>query len=441
MKALDGTAGATLVPAFFDPRIRGLPQRSLFVRSLIPVRQADGDKVRYIRQTVATQNAAPVAAGALKPTSVYTVERVEETVRTIAHVTEALDRALLSDFDSLVDFLDNQLRLGVLLAEESQIINGNGTAPNLRGILNTVGIQTQAVGADPRADAVYKALGKVRGAFFEPDGIVLHPNDWQDIRLTKTADGEYQTAPVTDDGVERLFGKPVITSPVIAEGTGLVGAFAVGATVWDREEARVTFSEVGLNDSGEEMFTRNQLRWRAEERIAFGVERPQRVLHRHRPLAMRRARDCSPLDSGRADPPCGAPRAPSTQSLRRHEDDRHAQDRRAGLVAVVVSSRNPAGWRAEDVARERRRVRCHSRTPLEVRSGSRRPRRSRQCRRGLLEADERGRTLYVRPAIVSASSESPQPRGNPVEIATRDVKTPGHPHYSLTARYSSRLLL
>ena len=274
MKALDGTAGATLVPAFFDPRIRDLPQRSLFVRSLIPVRQADGDKVHYIRQTVATQNAAPVAAGALKPTSVYTVERVEETVRTIAHVTEALDRALLSDFDSLVDFLDNQLRLGVLLAEESQIINGNGTAPNLRGILNTVGIQTQAVGADPHADAVYKALGKVRGAFFEPDGIVLHPNDWQDIRLTKTADGEYQTAPVTDDGVERLFGKPVITSPVIAEGTGLVGAFAVGATVWDREEARVTFAEVGLNDSGEEMFTRNQLRWRAEERIAFGVERP-----------------------------------------------------------------------------------------------------------------------------------------------------------------------
>jgi HK97 family phage major capsid protein len=274
LKALDGTAGATLVPAFFDPRIRNLPQRSLFVRSLIPVRGADGDKVHYIRQTVATQNAAPVAAGALKPTSVYTVERIEETVRTIAHVTEALDRALLSDFDSLVDFLDNQLRLGVLLAEENQIINGNGTSPNLRGILNTSGIQTQARGTDAHADAIYKAIVKLRLSFFEPDGICLHPTDWQTIRLTKTADGEYQAAPVTDDGVERLFGKPVITSPVIAQGTGLVGAFAVGATVWDREEARVTFSEVGLNDSGEEMFTRNQLRWRAEERIAFGVERP-----------------------------------------------------------------------------------------------------------------------------------------------------------------------
>ena len=274
LKALDGTSGGSLVPPFFDPRIRNLPQRALFVRSLIPVRQADGDKVWYLRQSVATQNAAPVAAGALKPTSTFTVERIEEPVRTIAHVTEALDRALLSDFDALVEFLDNQLRLGVLLAEEAQIINGSGAGVNLRGILNTVGIQTQAVGADPRSDAIFKALTKVRTAFFEPDGIVLHPNDWQDIRLSKTADGDYLTAPVTDDDVERLFGKPVVQSPVIAEGTGLVGAFGVGSTLWDREEARITFTEQGLNDSGNEMFTRNQVRFRAEERVAFGVERP-----------------------------------------------------------------------------------------------------------------------------------------------------------------------
>jgi HK97 family phage major capsid protein len=275
LKALDGTSGGSMVGPFYDPRIRNLPQRALFVRSLIPVRQIDSDKVWYLRQTVATQSAAPVAAGAVKPTSVYTIERIEEPVRTLAHVTEALDRALLSDFDALVEFLDNQLRLGVLLAEEAQIINGSGVSPNLRGILNTSGIQTQARGTDPHADAIYKAMVKLRLAFFEPDGICLHPSDWQTIRLTKTADGEYQTAPVTDDGVERLFGKPVIQSPVIAQGTGLVGAFAVGSTVWDRESARITFTESGLGDAPDtEMFTRNQVRFRGEERIAFGVERP-----------------------------------------------------------------------------------------------------------------------------------------------------------------------
>ena len=276
LKALDGTSGGSLVPPFFDPRIRDLPQRGLFVRSLIPVRQADSDKVWYLRQSVADQQAAPVAAGALKPTSVYTVERIEEPIVTIAHVTEALDRALLSDFDQLVSFIDGQLRLGVLLAEEDQILNGDGIGVHFTGVLNTAGILTQATGADPQADAIHKAITKVRGYFYEPDGIVLHPNDWETIRLSKDGEGDYYAAPIIEVGPTRLWGLRVITSPVIAEGTGLVGAFASGASLWDREEARVTFTESGLGDNaGEELFTRNQIRFRAEERLAFGVERPQ----------------------------------------------------------------------------------------------------------------------------------------------------------------------
>jgi len=49
--------------------------------------------------TLLAAPAAPVAAGAVKPTSTYTVERIEEPVRTIAHVTEALDRNLLAGPD------------------------------------------------------------------------------------------------------------------------------------------------------------------------------------------------------------------------------------------------------------------------------------------------------------------------------------------------------
>ena len=127
LKALDGTSGGTMVGPFFDDNIHNLPQRQLFVRSLIPVVTADSDKVWFLRQSVATQNAAPVAAGALKPTSLYTVERIEEPVVTIAHLTEPPDRALLMDFDQLVTFLDTQLRLGVLLAEETS--SSTATAP------------------------------------------------------------------------------------------------------------------------------------------------------------------------------------------------------------------------------------------------------------------------------------------------------------------------
>lgn len=275
LKALDGTSGGTMVPPFFSPDILKLPTRQLFVRSLIPVTKVSGDKIWYLQHTAYTNAAAAVAAGGLKPTSVLTVTRIEDTVRTIAHVSEALDRALLSDFDALVNFIESNLRMGVLLAEENQILNGNGTSPNLRGILNTVGIGTQAVGADNRADAIHKAINACRLALFEPDAIVLHPTDWQTVRLQKNANGDYYTGDAIQGDPDRLWGKQVITSPVIAQGTGLVGAFAVGAQLWDREEARVTFTESGLGDSaGQELFSRNQIRFRAEERVSFGVPYP-----------------------------------------------------------------------------------------------------------------------------------------------------------------------
>jgi HK97 family phage major capsid protein len=165
-KALDGTTGGATMPgSFFDPRLRELPHRKLFVRSLIPTTRVNSDKVAYIRQTVLTNNAAAVAAGALKPTSVITAAREEAPIRVIAHISEALDRSMLSDYDQLIRFIDDQLRLGVLLEEERQILLGSGVAPNLTGILTTVGIQTQAKGADPVPDAVHKAITKVRNVF------------------------------------------------------------------------------------------------------------------------------------------------------------------------------------------------------------------------------------------------------------------------------------
>lgn len=95
------------------------------------------------------------------------------------------------------------------------------------------------------------------------------------------------------------------------------------------------------------------------------------------------------------------PRVPSTfdASLRRHEDDRHARIVEQVSTPIVASSRNPAGWRAEDVlgcgdgflalADAARFLRLSETETIE------------DCSRGLLEWDERGGTIYVRPAILS----------------------------------------
>ena len=274
--AFDGTSGGTAAPSWFADRVLDMPQRRLFLRDLIPTVRVPSDRVDYVRQTVNTHAAAAVAAGAVKPRSVYTIERVTAPITTIAHMSEVVPRQLLADFEETVRFLEGVLRIGVWLEEEDQILNGSGAGANLRGILNVVGIQTQALGGDPHFDAIFKALTKVRLQNFEPDGIVLHPNDWQQIRLTRTAAGEYIHGAPAEAGEERLFDKPVVASPLIAEGTALVGAFGEGAIVYDREQARVSFAETGLGDNaGEELFERNLIRFRGESRIGLGVAFPQ----------------------------------------------------------------------------------------------------------------------------------------------------------------------
>lgn len=275
VKALDATVGGTAVPPFFDPDVRNLPSRRLFVRSVIPTLTTDSDKVDYLRQTVRPDSAAPVAAGAQKPTSVATLQRVTERVRTIATLSEALDRSLLLDVGQLTEFLELEFRLAVLREEEEQILTGDGTGENFTGILNTVGIGTQPLGADSRSDAVYKAITLVRLQFLEPDAVVVHPSDWQDLRLEKTADGEYLAAPVIEADPDRLWGVPVVTSAAMPAGTSLVGAFAESATIYDREQTRITWAETGIADVADsDLFGRNQLRLRAESRLALVVSRP-----------------------------------------------------------------------------------------------------------------------------------------------------------------------
>ena len=67
---------------------------------------------------------------------------------------------------------------------------GNGTAPNLRGILNRTGIQTVTGYAMSTIDSIYKGITQVRAvAFSEPSALVVHPQDWFDIRTSKAVTG------------------------------------------------------------------------------------------------------------------------------------------------------------------------------------------------------------------------------------------------------------
>ena len=108
-------------------------------------------------------------------------------------------------------------------------------------------------------------------AYYEPTGVVLHPNDWEDIELSKDEQGQYLVAvSVALGGQPRLWRMPVVDTPAIAEGTALIGAFGTGAQLYDREQASIRISEQHAD-----FFVRNAIVILAEQRLALAVKRPE----------------------------------------------------------------------------------------------------------------------------------------------------------------------
>ena len=259
--------------------------RTKRVRDLFPSRTTNAAIIEYFRMTGFVNNAAAVAersgdAFGAKPQSSFTFVGEQAPVRTMAH-WEAAHRNVLADEPQLRSIIDNELMYGLRLQEDAQILNGSGTGENLTGILNTAGVQTYnwssgtysatAGMTDTKADAVRRAATLSFLAYYEPSGIVLNPNDWEDIELSKDGNGAYVVAvSVAMGGEQRLWRIPVVDTPAIAEGTALIGAFGTGAQIYDRESPSIRVSEQHAD-----FFVRNAIVILAEQRLALAVKRPE----------------------------------------------------------------------------------------------------------------------------------------------------------------------
>lgn len=274
-----GSAGS-LVRNDQRPGFLELLQRGIVITDLMPSTPTESDTIEYVRETTFTNSAAFTAeatattgTSGTKPESVLAYDTQTASVKTLAHWIPVTNR-MLADAPALRGVINQRLLLGLDLALESQIIDGDGTGENLTGILRTTGILIQGVGSDNVMDAIYKARTQVMvTGLARPNGIVMHPNDWQGIRLSRENAatgtlGGYLYGPPSVAGPMTVFGMPVVEALGAVENTVLVGDFAMGAMIFDREQAQI---RTGLiNDQ----FVRNMQTILAELRMALVVFRP-----------------------------------------------------------------------------------------------------------------------------------------------------------------------
>lgn len=275
--AMAAELGSSDVGGLIQPDRRGLLPptfRQLRLLDLIPTGTTDSNLIEYVQATTLPEQAAETAEGALKPEASFAFDDADAPVRTIPSWVK-VRKQTLADASALQAFIDNALRYDVRRRLEAQVANGNGAGQNIRGILRTTGVQVAAVGTnESKADRLHHGIVQVQLADQEPQFVAIHPNDNEDVRLSRddsgasAGTGGYLFGPPSQVGAPTIWGLPTVVSPAVPEGLGLVGD-ARAALVLIREGVNVLIS-----DSDQDDFIHNRVTLLAEMRAGLVVWRP-----------------------------------------------------------------------------------------------------------------------------------------------------------------------
>jgi HK97 family phage major capsid protein len=265
--------GSIGVPVPLETDVVALSSTPRSLLELIPVRPisggfGSGNSFSFLRQTVRTNNAAPVPDGALKPTSVFSLAEIEDRVRVIAHLSDPVPERYFADHAALEDFLRSEMEAGILDALQEQVVNGDGEDENLTGILATSGVITQVFATD-RLTSIRKGLTQLQATGVTPNALVLNPADLEALDLLRAdgATGAFLLGDPSADSATNIWSVPRVPSNAVAAGTALLADWNQ-AEIVVREDATLALDRSGSN------FERNLVTMRVEGRFGLAIKRP-----------------------------------------------------------------------------------------------------------------------------------------------------------------------
>jgi len=254
------------------------------ILDLIPVRPVSSPIVTYYVQLAKAQ-AAVVAEGAVKPLSDVSTPGFSAQVEKIVAAVPVTDE-VLRDFPAFLSFVYADLQDAVVDLENAELLASTGTAPRfIVGMLNTTGILTRAYnsaagGDDNPLDALARGARDLRVGAAKTDltGWVMSPNTYWRLRITKDLQGRYLLGDPVEGEVPNIWGKPVVQTTQIADGTVLGGNFAEAAKGFIRDsitiEASNSLAVTSTDNVATTGFLANVTGVIAEERVGMYVDRP-----------------------------------------------------------------------------------------------------------------------------------------------------------------------
>lgn len=281
----DTTTGATSGGALVNnQRLTRIGQdfidRRTYLIDLLPSIQISTGTVEYVQDQSPladmANKAVEVAEGSAKPQAGITMAVISETAATIAAWVN-ITRQAAADAPQLQGYLDGRLRYTLKRRADGQAINGNGTTPNLRGLLNRTGILTYAPGAaEARYVSIRHGIRVMEDNETVPEIIVLNPADAELFDLSNSTTAGLHAAD-TNGGLAQspprtAWGLQQVRSTAVAAGTALL-IDPMAVAVFDRQQVQAF-----LTDSHASNFTSNILTLLVEARLGLGLFDPKGVL-------------------------------------------------------------------------------------------------------------------------------------------------------------------
>lgn len=277
-----GTAGTGYAPVVTQVDMDGVwpYERPLVVADLFGSVTLSGNAntVEYPVYGALEGGAGTVGEGGKKPQTHLPAPRWEsDSLKEVAAWWKVTDN-MAEDLSYIVSEINNHARYNLQLLEETQLLSGNGSDANIKGLLSR-DIQKMVQDTDSDPDRIFKARTKIALATgFRADALVINPADYEAIRLSKDANGQYygggyfngQYGNGTIMQDPPLWGLKTVVTEAIAQGTALVGAFKLGGAVIRKGGLRAESTNSHSDD-----FTNDLITFRVRERLGLQVKYPK----------------------------------------------------------------------------------------------------------------------------------------------------------------------
>jgi HK97 family phage major capsid protein len=248
------------------PGILPLVNRKVHVRQLLPIGTLGKSNFDFVVETAGEGDPATVLEGSTKAQLDLALQEKSVTAEYIAGWLR-ISRKMLDDVDSLTSFLQMRLLEKYLKVEDSQLLTGNGAAPNISGLITNATASTSAATND--YDQLLDALAQLEGTDYGATGILINPATYYKIAQYKAStSGLYDQPGLVQfiNGQLYFDGVPVYKTTAMAAKSYLVGDFQIGAQMLVREQPRVEFFEQDSTNVRE-----NKVTVRVEGRIALPI--------------------------------------------------------------------------------------------------------------------------------------------------------------------------